>query len=158
MRQGLVFERLVLFEKAPWVKPPAWPVFCWWLWDASGVVLSEQGFWRQGQDNDLAMICFCFLFSVLGSAPELKHVCYVLKPTAGPIKILCSNWEVVVVTRHIGTSDTAFFPPHSGDCLGLNAKGRRKEAVCGYLEKMETRPKPAVTAVVKSDTRRLCCT
>lgn len=50
-----------------------------------------------------------------------------------------------------------FFPPHSDDWLGLNAKGRRKEAVCGYPEEMETRPKPAVTAVVKCDTGRLCC-
>lgn len=64
----------------------------------------------------------------------------------------------MVVARHIGTSDTAFLPPHSGDCLGLNAKGRRKEAVCGFLEEMETRSKPAVTAVVKSDMGRLCCT
>lgn len=120
--------------------------------------LCYQCSWRQGQDNDLAMICFCFLFSILGSPPELKHVCYVFKPTAGPVEILCSDGEVVAVTRHIGTSDTAFFAPHSGDWLGLNARGRSKEAVCGYLEEMETRPKPAVVAVVKCDIGRLCCT
>lgn len=104
------------------------------------------------------MICFCFLFSILGSPPELKHICYVLKPTAGPVEILCSGGEVVVVARLIGTSDTALFAPHSGDCLGLNTKGRSREAVCGYLEEMETSPKPAVTATVKCDTGRLCCT
>lgn len=76
----------------------------------------------------------------------------------GPVEILCSDGGVVVVTRHIGTSDTAFLPSPSGDCLGLNAKGRRKEAVCGFLEGMETRPKLAVTAVVKCDMGRLCCT
>lgn len=51
-----------------------------------------------------------------------------------------------------------FFPAHSGDWLGLNPIKRRKEAVCGYLEEMETRPKPAVTDVVKCDTGRLRCT
>lgn len=79
------------------------------------------------------MRCICFLFSILGLPPELKHVCYVFKPTAGPVEILCSDGKVVVVTRHIGARDTAFFPPHSGDCLGLSAKGRRKDVVCGYL-------------------------
>jgi len=42
-----------------------------------------------------------------------------------------------------------FIPLHSGGWLGFNTKGRRKEAY--YLEEMQTRPKTAVTDVVKCD-------
>lgn len=174
MRQGLLFERLVLAigkeiakinwwesrevfaltSVAPWVKPPAWPVFCWWVWDAVAVVLSEECFWRQGQDND--MLLFLVFNSGVTSWAETYLLC--IEANSRTCRILCSGGEVVVVPRLIGTSDTALFAPHSGDWLGLNAKGRSREAVCGYLEEMETSPKPAVTAMVKCDIGRLCCT
>lgn len=156
MRQGLLFERLVLAiwkrncmanpheswevfaltTVAPWVKPPTWPVFCWWLWDATAIVLSEECFRRQGQDNDLAMICFCFLFSILGSPPDVKHVCCVFKPTGGPVEILCSDGEVVVVTRYIGTSDTAFFSTSQWWLVRVECQGK-EERSCLWLSRRD---------------------
>lgn len=125
---------------------------------------SEECLWWHGQDNYLAMsgshyvIGFRSLSSTLGSPPEVKQVYCVFKLAAEPVEICCSDGEVVVLLGKSAQAAQLFFPLHSGGWVGFNAKGRRKEAICDYLEETQKRPKPAVTDVVKCDAGGLCCT
>lgn len=78
------------------------------------------------------MIHFRALSSILGSPPEVKHVCCVFKLAAEPVEIFCSDGEVVLSGKSAQAAQL-FFLLHSGGCLGFSAKGRRKDAICDYL-------------------------
>lgn len=104
------------------------------------------------------MIRFCSLSSILGSPPEVKHVCCVFKLTAVPLEMFCSDGDVVVLSGKSTQAAQLVIPLHSGGWLGLHAKGRKKDAICDYLEEMQTRTNPAVTDAVKCGAGGLCCT
>lgn len=64
---------------------------------------SEECSQWQDPDNYVAMsrshyvIHFCSLSSILGSPPEVKHVCCVFELAAKPVEAFCSDGKVVVL-------------------------------------------------------------